>query len=444
MLRRRDLSVVGQGAGVPQHRDTLGGGGEVADVGLLRQMLQRALVDRRQRLGQALEGGRRLDRAFQRVEAGEIEGGGAPLQHLHRLEIVALDLLDEVVGERIDLPGDAEGAVAQMPAGPAGDLAEFGGGEVAELEAVELAVLGEGDMVDIEVEAHADGIGGDEVVHVARLVERHLRVAGAGAQRTHDDGRTAALATDQFADRIDLVGREGDDGRTARQARDLLLAGIGKVRHARPGYRGDALQEPFQNAAHGGGAEQQRFLPPAQIEDAVGEDVPALEVAGELDLVDGNEGGVRLARHRLDRADGEARIGRRDLLLARVQRDVGGADLFDHTPIDLARKQAERQPDHPALMRHHPLDGEMRLASVGRPEDGGHVAPRRHGLGVRHDLEIHLDFERLFDSERFWGRPSLGSAFAAEAATGRPVEGRPGMLSTYRKSPPVQNSKRTN
>ena len=45
----------------------------------------------------------------------------------------------------------------------------------------------------------------------------------------------------------------------------------------------------------------------ARVQDAVGEDVAALEIAGELDLVDGEEGGVGLARHRLDGADAVAR-----------------------------------------------------------------------------------------------------------------------------------------
>jgi hypothetical protein len=81
------------------------------------------------------------------------------------------------------------------------------------LVAVELAVLGEGDVVDVEIEAHADRIGGDEVVDIARLVERHLRVAGARATARRAPPRAAALAADQFGDGVDLVGREGDDGR---------------------------------------------------------------------------------------------------------------------------------------------------------------------------------------------------------------------------------------
>jgi hypothetical protein len=50
--------------------------------------------------------------------------------------------------------------------------------------------------------------------------------------------------------------------------------------------------------------------------------VAALEVGGELDLVDGDEGDVEVARHRLDGADPVARPARLDLLLAGDQGDV--------------------------------------------------------------------------------------------------------------------------
>jgi hypothetical protein len=63
-------------------------------------------------------------------------------------------------------------------------------------------------MVDIEVEPHADGIGGDEILDVSRLVELDLGVAGARAERAHDHGGAAALAADQFGDGVDLVGEK--------------------------------------------------------------------------------------------------------------------------------------------------------------------------------------------------------------------------------------------
>ena len=111
------------------------------------------------------------------------------------------------------------------------------------------------------------------------------------------------------------------------------------------------------------------------MKDAVGEDVPALQIVGELHLVDGDESGVGLARHRLDGADRIARPRRLDLLLAGDQRDIRRADLVDHALEHLAREQAQRQADDAGGMRHHALDGEMGLAGVGGAENRGDVPP---------------------------------------------------------------------
>ena len=96
-------------------------------------------------------------------------------------------------------------------AGAAGDLRQLGRVELAELIAVELAVGGERDVIDVEIEPHADGVGGDQIVDVAGLVERDLRVARARRQRAEHHRGAAALAADQFGDGVDLVGRERDD-----------------------------------------------------------------------------------------------------------------------------------------------------------------------------------------------------------------------------------------
>ena len=97
------------------------------------------------------------------------------------------------------------------PARP-GDLRELGRVELAELVAVELAVGGERDVIDVEIEPHADRVGRDQIVDVAGLIERDLRVARARRQRAEHDRGAAALAADQFGDRVDFLGREGDDG----------------------------------------------------------------------------------------------------------------------------------------------------------------------------------------------------------------------------------------
>ena len=147
---------------------------------------------------------------------------------------MAFQRLHQFVLERRAAAGGAEGAVAGGAAGAAGDLRELRRVELAELIAVELAVGGERDVVDVEVEAHADRVGGDEIIDVAGLVERDLGVARARRQRAEHHRGAAALAADQLGDRVDLVGRECDDRGAARQPRQLLLAGEGQRREPRP------------------------------------------------------------------------------------------------------------------------------------------------------------------------------------------------------------------
>ena len=98
------------------------------------------------------------------------------------IEGVVLQPVDQVALERRDLAGYAERAVVHVAAGAAGDLAKLGGSQVAVVLPVEFTDAGEGDMVEVEIEAHADRVGGDEEVDVAVLVERDLGVARARAR----------------------------------------------------------------------------------------------------------------------------------------------------------------------------------------------------------------------------------------------------------------------
>ena len=265
----------------------------------------------------------------------------------------------------------AECTVAGGTAGAAGDLCEFGRIELAELIAVELAVGRERDVVDIEVEPHADGIGCHQIVDLAGLVEIDLGVARARRQRTEHDCGAAALAADQFGDGVNFFGRERHDGGTARQSGEFFLARKGELRQARTAHHAGAGQQPLDDRPHGGGAEHQRLLAAAPMQHAVGKDVTALEIGGELDFVDGDEGDIEIARHRLDGRHPEARIRRLDLLFAGDERHRFGADPFDRAVIDFARQQPQRQPDDPGRVRQHPLDGEVGLSGVGRTEHGG-------------------------------------------------------------------------
>jgi hypothetical protein len=82
------------------------------------------------------------------------------------------------------------------------------------------------------------------------------------------------------------------------------------------------------------------------VQHAVGEDVAALEIGGELDFIDGEEGDIEVARHGLDGGDPEPRVRRLDLLLAGDERHRVGADALHRAVVDLAREQPQRQADH--------------------------------------------------------------------------------------------------
>jgi hypothetical protein len=155
------------------------------------------------------------------------------LQQLHAVERVVLQRIDQFRLERRAAPGGAERAVARGAAGAAGDLREFRGFSRRILIAVIFAVGGEGDVIDIEIQPHADGVGGDEIIDLARLEHRDLRIACAWRQRAQHHGRAAVLAADQFGDGVDFVGRERDDGGAPRLARDLAVAGEFELRQAR-------------------------------------------------------------------------------------------------------------------------------------------------------------------------------------------------------------------
>ncbi len=117
------------------------------------------------------------------------------------------------------------------------------------------------------------------------------------------------------------------------------------------------------------------------MQNPVGKDMATLEIAGELNFVDRRKGRLRLARHGLDRADGEARAGWRDLLFAGDEGDIGNPDALGNTGIDLARQKAQRQADNAGAVRNHALDGEMGFPGIGRSKHRGHAAAAQdHGL----------------------------------------------------------------
>ena len=163
--------------------------------------------------------------------------------------------------------------------------------------------------------------------------------------------------------------------------RDLAVAGKFQPRQPRTGYDAGAWQQPLDDRAHRGRAEQQGFVAAAAIQQAVGEDMPAFQIRGDLDFIDREKRHVEIARHRLDGRDPEPRLRGLDLFFAGNQGDRIDAGAIDNLVIDLARQQPQRQSDHTGGMRQHPFDGEMGLAGIGRAKHGGDAGAGSPSVG---------------------------------------------------------------
>ena len=132
----------------------------------------------------------------------------------------------------------------------------------------------------VHVEAHADRVGGDEVIDLAGLVHRDLGVAGARAERAHHHGGAAALAAHQ--------SRRCDRPRAAEKATTALRGGsrvsLLRRRHSvsveKRGRRDDLRlgHQPAHHRPDGLRAEQHRLLAAAGVEQPVGEDMAALGI----------------------------------------------------------------------------------------------------------------------------------------------------------------------
>ena len=244
-------------------------------------------------------------------------------------------------------------------------------------------------MLQVQVEPHADGIGSDQAVHLAGLVETHLGIARARAERPQHHSASALEPADAFGKRVDRLAREGDNGVPGLEPGQLAMALVRERRKPGAAREPRLGNERAEQRAHGVRAEEHglRHAPCAQ--EAVGEDVTALAIAGELNLVHRYELDRPVEGHRFDGADEVARLLGDPPLLARHQGGRAFALRLDHAVVDLAREEAEREAHHAGAVGQHALDRQMGLARVGRAEqrgDGGvfGVVPSHDGrIGAR-------------------------------------------------------------
>ncbi len=388
MILPRGLAEIGGLAHLPQ-LDQVGPVAAAADDDLVaRQVAQRALVQALFRQFEASKGRRRREVAQQALQGLEFQPGVAPLRRRNRIKGVVFDRGDQVWVHLRAIAGDAKGPVLAIAPGAPADLTDLLGVEPAGAAAVIFAQAGKGHMTHIHVQAHADGVGGHQEIDLARLKQFDLGVAGAGAQRAHHHRRAAALAADQFGDGVDRVGREGDHGAAPGQAGQFLGAVIGQAREALPRLDFSVRAQAANQGAHGRRAQQHGLRAAARMQQPMGEDVAALGIGAQLDLVDRQEFHLAVQRHGLHRADEILRPGRDDLFLARDQGHAARATRLDHPIIDLAGQEAQRQADHARGVTQHPLHGQVGLAGIGRAKHGHETRGRSARRAITHAAKV--------------------------------------------------------
>ena len=92
---------------------------------------------------------------------------------------MAFQTLHQFIFKGGDPRRDSKGAIANVTPCTPGNLRKFMREQATYLTAVKLRVLCECDVIDIQIEAHADGVGRHQKVHIAGLIQFYLRVAGA-------------------------------------------------------------------------------------------------------------------------------------------------------------------------------------------------------------------------------------------------------------------------
>ena len=94
------------------------------------------------------------------------------------------DSLSQLIGQRAGFGGCAEAAVVHVSSGTARRLCKFGRGKASDASTIVFLQCRESHVIDVHIQAHTDGIGGNQIVDLAGLVHGDLRIAGTWTERT--------------------------------------------------------------------------------------------------------------------------------------------------------------------------------------------------------------------------------------------------------------------
>ena len=273
--------------------------------------------------------------------------------------------------------------VDAVPPGPARNLADFLGPELPALHPVEFLRLHEDDSPYGEIEAHADGVGGDDIFHPPLKKPLHLLPAGGVGEGPVDDGGLLPILTqvlghtehphlgegNQRVPRLDPLIVHG-----ALHAHQGGLSPVDLHLVTVPAALNEADEQLF--GLRGGAEVDFRGQYP---QNGPGPGVPPLGVGNELALV--NDGHIPMALQvQLFRCGGGVGVPLPDVLFL-----PGGQGALhprvDQSLLGLQGQQAQGGQINPRLRPYEPLKARVGLSGVGAPQVEDKAAV--HGPGLR-------------------------------------------------------------
>lgn len=205
MRRRWQLSIVRNLAAFPQAGNFGTRARGPQNVGVAPGNLKHQLVDGERCAYEPLLCRPSFKRSGELRDRRKVEIRAAPLQLGHIIETVFFQRFGKGGVKGLATACRAKSPVAVMASRTPSNLAKFGGGQAPMLPAIELAVGGKSNVIDIEIEAHADCIGGDDVINIPALKQFDLGVARARRKGAENDSCAAVLAPDPFRDGVNIL-----------------------------------------------------------------------------------------------------------------------------------------------------------------------------------------------------------------------------------------------
>jgi hypothetical protein len=289
--------------------------------------------------------------------------------------------------------------VDAVAAGAAGDLVHFAFGQLAVALAVELGHRAEQHTLDGQVQAHADGVGGDQDVAGAGGKPFGLAAAHLRRQRAVDDRHRVALGGDLVAQHQHVAAAEGHHGvpqlqvgqrHGALQRLHVLLAF--EVAHG--AAFATQAQQVFDGSHRVGAADDDHLLR-RHGHDGLRPGPAARAVEDHLRFVDHRHVDHGVGGHHLDGAADYARALCRHVLLAGQK--AAGHPTRHQAVATFQRQQPQRRQISAIQRLRQALEGGVGLATVGRADVQHHLAlqPARLLEGVGVALECQFAVQAL-------------------------------------------------